>query len=154
MYFIYYKLFKYRKQHRVKKKVNIPMIGLYKYISFNNDIYISNINIVDVYNVIANCEKYGEFLPYCCGLFIDIYIFIFITLNNIYLGCKIIKKHSSTVFEAEMTVGFKIFTEKYISHITLNVILKKYIHFISISIYMYIIGTYICYCKSIAITQF
>jgi len=54
-----------------------------------------------MFAVVADVEKYPQFLPWVKGL-------------------RIIRRHSETAFDAEMTVGFAGLTERYISRVTLD----------------------------------
>ena len=54
-----------------------------------------------MYAVVADVEKYPEFLPWVTGL-------------------RIVRRLSDTVFDAEMRVGFAGMNERYISRVTLD----------------------------------
>lgn len=54
-----------------------------------------------MYAVVADVEKYPQFLPWVTGL-------------------KILRRISDTVFDAEMQVGFAAIRERYISRVTLT----------------------------------
>ena len=54
-----------------------------------------------MYAVVADVEKYPQFLPWVTGL-------------------RIVRRISDTVFDAEMRVGFAGFSERYVSRVTLD----------------------------------
>jgi len=54
-----------------------------------------------MYGIVADVEKYPQFLPWVTGL-------------------KIIRRVSDTIFDAEMRVGFAGLSERYISRVTLH----------------------------------
>ena len=54
-----------------------------------------------MYAVVADVEKYPQFLPWVTGL-------------------RIVRRLSDTVFDAEMRVGFGGLSERYISRVTLD----------------------------------
>ena len=54
-----------------------------------------------MYAVVADVEKYPQFLPWVTGL-------------------KIVRRISDTVFDAEMRVGFAGLSERYVSRVTLD----------------------------------
>ncbi len=54
-----------------------------------------------VYDLIADVERYPEFLPWC-------------------LACRITKRESKTSFIADLAVGFKMVREQFTSRVTLE----------------------------------
>lgn len=54
-----------------------------------------------VYNLVADVERYPEFLPWC-------------------VACRIIKRDTPTSFTADLAVGFKMVRERFKSRVTLR----------------------------------
>eukprot|EP00242_Pyramimonas_sp_CCMP2087_P014606 CAMPEP_0198200830 /NCGR_PEP_ID=MMETSP1445-20131203/3752_1 /TAXON_ID=36898 /ORGANISM="Pyramimonas sp., Strain CCMP2087" /LENGTH=187 /DNA_ID=CAMNT_0043870991 /DNA_START=342 /DNA_END=905 /DNA_ORIENTATION=+ len=54
-----------------------------------------------MYQVVAEVEKYDQFLPFCCR-------------------STVLRQHSPEKFDAQLTVGFKVFQEKYTSRVQLD----------------------------------
>ncbi len=54
----------------------------------------------DLYALVADIEKYPEFLPWCTGLRV--------------------RKRDAQVITADMIIGFKVFREKFTTRVTLN----------------------------------
>lgn len=53
-----------------------------------------------IYNLVADVERYPEFLPWC-------------------VACRITRRESPTSFTAELAVGFNMVREKFLSRVTL-----------------------------------
>jgi coenzyme Q-binding protein COQ10 len=65
-----------------------------------------------VFNLIADVERYPEFLPWC-------------------VACRIARRESPTVFTADLAVGFKMVREKFTSRVVVeptDVITVEYIN--------------------------
>lgn len=54
-----------------------------------------------IYNLVADVERYPEFLPWC-------------------VACRITRRESPTSFTADLAVGFKMVRERFSSRVTLN----------------------------------
>jgi coenzyme Q-binding protein COQ10 len=54
-----------------------------------------------VYDLVADVERYPEFLPWC-------------------VACRIVKRESPTIFLADLAVGFKMVRERFKSRVTLQ----------------------------------
>ncbi len=54
-----------------------------------------------MFDLVADVERYPEFLPWC---------------NS----CRIIRRESDTVFYADLVIGYKVISERFISKVTLE----------------------------------
>ena len=54
-----------------------------------------------LFQVVADVAKYSEFVPFCAA-------------------SRVLKKHGPKKFEAELEIGFKVFSERYVSEVTLE----------------------------------
>jgi coenzyme Q-binding protein COQ10 len=54
-----------------------------------------------IYNLVADVERYPEFLPWC-------------------VACRITRRESPTAFTAELAVGFNMVREKFLSRVSLT----------------------------------
>ncbi len=65
-----------------------------------------------VYDLVADVERYPEFLPWC-------------------LACRIARKESPTSFTADLVVGFKMVREQFTSRVTLKPVEEITVEYLS-----------------------